>query len=224
MKDLYDEDFALTKTINSKHEQLNSLQEDICAKKVELNQLDMRILQAQNDLEALTYHHKQMELATEINNEVTLLEDDKEALEAKRMHDYYVNFANDLKVYKFAFEHMREISMKLEQEKKDFEEYKAKETKELEDKLSCQYDALRNEKLKFDEECEAYELESTKWKSMQESKFAKYQRQIDNYDRIVDERDRLEREVEKLNKELKLVTSERDRYRTTIETLSSFRK
>ncbi len=114
--------------------------------------------------------------------------------------------------------------MKLEQEKKDFEEYKAKETKELEDKLSCQYDALRNEKLKFDEECEAYELESTKWKSMQESKFAKYQRQIDNYDRIVDERDRLEREVEKLNKELKLVTSERDRYRTTIETLSSFRK
>lgn len=224
MKDLYDEDVKLTLTINSKHEQLNSLQEDICAKKVELNQLDMRILQAQNDLEALAYHHKQMELATEINNEVTLLEDDKEALDAKRMHDYYVNFANDLKVYKFAFEHMREISMKLEQEKKDFEEYKDKETKALEDKLSCQYDALRNEKLKFDEECEAYELESTKWKSMQESKFAKYQRQIDNYDYVVDERDRLEREVEKLNKELKLVTSERDRYRTTIETLSSFRK
>ena len=117
MKDLYDEDVKLTRTINSKHEQLNSLQEDICAKKVEMNQLDMRILQAQNDLEALAYHHKQMELATEINNEVTLLEDDKEALDAKRMHDYYVNFANDLKVYKFAFEHMREISMKLEQER-----------------------------------------------------------------------------------------------------------
>ena len=224
MKDLYDEDVKLTRTINSKHEQLNSLQEDICAKKVELNQLDMRILQAQNDLEALAYHRKQMELATEINNEVTLLEDDKEALDAKRMHDYYVNFANDLKVYKFAFEHMREISMKLEQERKDFEEYKAKETKELEDKISRQYDALRDEKLKFDEDCEAYEEESTKWKSMQESKFAKYQRQIDNYDYVVDERDRLEREVEKLNKELKSVTSERDRYRTTIETLSSFRK
>ena len=59
---------------------------------------------------------------------------------------------------------------------------------------------------------------------MQESKFAKYQRQIDNYDYVVDERDRLEGEVEKLNKELKSVTSERDRYRTTIETLSSFRK
>lgn len=52
---------------------------------------------------------------------------------------------------------------------------------------------------------------------MQESKFAKYQRQIDNYDNIVDERDILERE-------LKSVTSERDRYRTTIETLSSLRK
>ena len=246
MKDLYDEDVKLTRTINSKHEQLNSLQEDICAKKVELNQLDMRILQAQNDLEALAYHHKQMELATEINNEVTLLEDDKEALDAKRMHDYYINFANDLKVYKFAFEHMREISMKLEQERKDFEEYKAKETKELEDEVSIityeikkkredfdeeikkkQYEfeeEIKRKQEKFDEDCEAYEEESTKWKSMQESKFAKYQRQIDNYDYVVDERDRLEREVEKLNKELKSVTNERDRYRTTIETLSSFRK
>ena len=246
MKDLYDEDVKLTRTINSKHEQLNSLQEDICAKKVELNQLDMRILQAQNDLEALAYHHKQMELATEINNEVTLLEDDKEALDAKRMHDYYINFANDLKVYKFAFEHMREISMKLEQEKKDFEEYKTRETKELEDEVSIityeikkkredfdeeikkkQYEfeeEIKRKQEKFDEDCEAYEEESTKWKSMQESKFAKYQRQIDNYDYVVDERDRLEREVEKLNKELKSVTNERDRYRTTIETLSSFRK
>ena len=195
----------------------------------------MRILQAQNDLEALTYHHKQMELATEINNEVTLLEDDKEALDAKRMHDYYVNFANDLKVYKFAFEHMKEISMKLEQEKKDFEEYKDKETKALEDKLASTTNEITNQRNKFDKmmkkkqatfdkECEAYELESTQWKSMQESNFAKYQRQIDNYDNIVDERDKLEREVEKLNKELKSVASERDRYRTTIETLSSFRK
>ena len=41
----------------------------------------------------------------------------EELVAAKQAHDYYLHFNNDLKVYRFSFEHMREIALKLEQEK-----------------------------------------------------------------------------------------------------------
>ena len=76
---------------------------------------------------------------------------------------------------------------------------------------------LESKQAQFDKDCEAYELESTKWKSQQESKFAKYQKQINEYES-------LKAKVSTQQNELSNVTKERDRLKITIETITEYRK
>lgn len=228
LKDLYDEDTTLTKSVNAKREQLNSLKEDICSKKVELEKLDMRILQNQNELEAQTLQMKQLQLASSttaeldnLNLQLKQLREStnryEELVSAKQAHDYYLHFNNDLKVYRFSFEHMREIALKLEQEKAEFEKRKSEETKTLKDDIESR-------EKQFDKDCEQYEIELTKWKSQQESKFQKYKKQIDNYDKLESKISKQQSEITRLKNQINQITKERDRLKITIETLTEYKK
>lgn len=238
MKDLSIEDSKLTQEINTKREQLNTLKEDICSRKIELSSIENRIINAQNELEASVQHLKSFEISNEIEYENTFLKlstEEQHILECKTLHEYYIQNANELKIYRLAFENMREISMKLQREKEELEEWKATETKKMEEKIKAQEEEIKRREeafqkmmkereAKFDADCESYEIESTKWKSQMESKFSQYQSRIDNYPELKDERDRLKQELSKLKTVLAQTTKERDEFKTTIETLMAFRK
>lgn len=227
LSELVAEDARLTRTVNSKKETLNSLIEDIGAKKRQLEQLDLKLINVHNELDAATSHFKQYQIVNEIKYELSfeqLSSEEKHLLECKHLHEYYIQFANDLKVYKFAFEHMRELSSKLENERQEVEKMKANLNSELEAKMKAREQELEKMKAQFDAECEAYELESTKWKTQQESKFARYQHQIDDYPSLKYQTETLRRENDKLKAQLKTLTAERDRYKTTVETMMSFKK
>ena len=234
MKDLSIEDSKLTQEINAKREQLNALNEDICSRKIELSSIENRIINAQNELEASIKHLKSFEISNEIEYENTfqkLSTEEQHILECKNLHEYYIQNANELKIYRLAFENMREISMKLQREKEELEEWKV----EKEEKIKAQEEEfkrreeefqkkMKEREAKFDADCESYETESTRWKSQMESKFSQYQSRIDNYPNLKDERDRLKQEVAKLKTVLAQTTKERDEFKTTIETLMTFRK
>ena len=227
LSELVAEDVRLTKTVNSKKETLNSLIEDIGAKKRQLEQLDLKLINVHNELDAAASYFKQYQIANEIKYELSFEQlsfEEKHLLECKHLHEYYIQFANDLKVYKFTFEHMRELSSKLENERQEVEKMKANSNSELEAKMKAREQELEKKQAQFDAECEAYELESTKWKTQQESKFAKFQERIDNYESIKESRDALRKENDKLKAQLKSITTERDKYKTTIQTMMSFKK
>lgn len=238
MKDLFVEDSKLTQEINSKREQLNALNEDICSRKIELRSMEDRIINVQNELETSIKHLKSFEISNEIEYENTfqnLSTEQQHILECKNIHEYYIQNANELKIYRLAFENMREISMKLQREKDELEEWKAKETEKMEEKFKVQEEEIkrreeefqkkmREREAKFDAECESYEIESTKRKTQMESKFSQYQSRIDNYPELKDERDRLRQELTELKTVLAQTTKERDEFKTTIETLMKFRK
>lgn len=238
MKDLYVEDSKLTQEINAKREQLNTLNEDICSRKIELSSIENRIINAQNELEASIKHLKSFEISNEIEYENTfqkLSTEEQHILECKYLHEYYIQNANDLKIYRLAFENMRGISMDLQREKEELEEWKATETEKMEEKIKVQEEEfkrreaefqkmMKEREAKFDADCESYEIESTKWKTQMESKFSQYQSRIDNYPELKDERDSLKQELAKLQSVLARTTKERDEFKTTIETLMAFRK
>ena len=238
MKDLSIEDSKLTQEINIKREQLNTLKELICSKKIKLSSIEDRIINAQNELEASIKHLKSFEISNEIEYENTfqkLSTEQQHILECKNLHEYYIQNANELKIYRLAFENMREISMKLQREKEELEEWKAEETKKMEEKIKAQEEEIKRreeefqknmkeKEAKFDADCESYEIESTKWKSQMESKFSQYQSRIDNYPEVKDERDRLKQEVNALKNVLAQTTKERDEFKTTIETFMKFKK
>lgn len=141
MKDLSVEDSKLTQEINSKREQLNALNEDICSRKIELRSIEDRIINVQNELEASVKHLKSFEISNEIEYENTfqnLSTEQQHILECKNIHEYYIQNANELKIYRLAFENMHEISMKLQREKDELEEWKAKESEKMEEKFKAQ--------------------------------------------------------------------------------------
>ena len=238
MKDLALEDSKLTQEINAKREQLNTLNEDICSRKIELSSIENRIINAQNELEASIKHLKSFEISNEIEYENTfqkLSTEEQHILECKYLHEYYIQNANDLKIYRLAFENMRGISMDLQREREELEEWKATETEKMEEKIKVQEEEfkrkeaefqkmMKEREAKFDADCESYEIESTKWKTQMESKFSQYQSRIDNYPELKDERDSLKQELAKLQSVLARTTKERDEFKTTIETLMMFRK
>lgn len=238
MKDLSVEDSKLTQEINSKREQLNALNEDICSRKIELRSIEDKIINVQNELEASVKHLKSFEISNEIEYENTfqnLSTEQQHILECKNIHEYYIQNANELKIYRLAFENMREISMELQREKEELEEWKAKESEKMEEKFKAQEEEfkrreeefqkkMKEREAKFDRECESYEIESTKWKTQMESKFSQYQSRIDNYPGMKNERDKLERELTELKTVLAQTTKERDEFKTTIETFMKFRK
>ena len=81
--------------------------------------------------------------------------------------------ANQLQMYKFAFENFKSIAAKL-QEAQDA----------------------------FDDDCINYETEATKWKAQQESKFSKYQTIIENYEAIQETNMDLQAENYQLREEI----------------------
>lgn len=238
MKDLSVEDSKLTQEINVKREQLNALNEDICSRKIELRSIEDRIIGVHNELEVSIKHLKSFEISNEIEYENTfqnLSTEQQHILECKNIHEYYIQNANDLKVYRLAFENMREISMELQREKEELEEWKAKESEKMEEKIKAQEEEIKRREeefqkkmkereAKFDADCESYEIESTKWKTQMESKFSQYQSRIDNYPELKDERDRLRQELTELKTVLAQTAKERDEFKTTIETFMKFRK
>lgn len=238
MKDLYIEDSKLTQEINAKRERLNALKEAICSKTIELSSIENRIINVQNELEASVQHLKSFEISNEIEYENTfqkLSTEQQHILECKNLHEYYIQNANELKIYRLAFENMREISMKLQREKDELEDWKEKETKKMEEKIKVQeeefkrreeefQEKMKEREAKFNADCESYEIESTKWKSQMESKFSQYQARIDNYPEVENERDRLKEEVDALKSILAQTTKERDEFKTTIETFMKFKK
>lgn len=238
MKDLSVEDSKLTQEINSKREQLNALNEDICSRKIELRSIEDRIIGVHNELEVSIKHLKSFEISNEIEYENTfqnLSTEQQHILECKNVHEYYIQNANDLKVYRLAFENMREISMELQREKEELEEWKAKESEKMEEKIKAQEEEIKRREeefqkkmkereAKFDADCESYEIESTKWKTQMESKFSQYQSRIDNYPEMKNERDRLRQELTELKTVLAQTAKERDEFKTTIETFMKFRK
>lgn len=238
MKDLSVEDSKLTQEINSKREQLNALNEDICSRKIELRSMEDRIIDVQNELETSIKHLKSFEISNEIEYENTfqnLSTEQHHILECKNIHEYYIQNANELKIYRLAFENMREISMKLQREKDELEEWKAKESEKMEEKFKVQEEEIKRREeefqkkmkereTKFDADCESYEIESTKKKTQMESKFSQYQSRIDNYPEMKNERDRLRQELTELKTVLAQTTKERDEFKTTIETFMKFRK
>lgn len=227
MKDLAIEDSKLTQEINAKREQLNTLNEDICSRKIELSSIENRIINAQNELEASIKHLKSFEISNEIEHENTfqkLSTEEQHILECKNLHEYYIQNANELKIYRLAFENMREISIKLQREKEELEEWKAAETEKMDAKIKAREEEFKQREAEFNDECKSYEIESTKWKSQMESKFSRYQSRIDNYPELKDERDRLKQELTKLKTVLAKTTKERDEFKTTIETIMAFKK
>ena len=200
MKDLSIEDSKLTQEINVKREQLNTLNEVICSRKIKLSSIENRIINAQNELEASIQHLKSFEISNKIEQENSFLKlstEEQHILECKYLHEYYIQNANELKIYRLAFENMREISMKLQREKEELEDWK--ETEKMEEKIKAQEEEfkLREEEFQkmmkereaeFDTDCESYEIESTKWKTQMKSKFSQYQSRIDKYPELKDER------------------------------------
>lgn len=90
MKDLSVEDSKLTQEINSKREQLNTLNEDICSRKIELRSIEDRIINVQNELEASVKHLKSFEISNEIEYENTfqnLSTEQQHILECKNIHE-----------------------------------------------------------------------------------------------------------------------------------------
>ena len=205
---------------------------------MELSSIENRIIDVQNELEASIKHLKSFEISNEIEYENSFLKlspEDQHILECKNLHEYYVQNANEMKIYRYAFENLREISMKLQHEKEELKEWKAKQTNEMNEKIKAQEEELKSKEKaflkkmeeresKFDADCETYELESTKWKSQMESKFSQYQSRIDRFPKLKEERGRLKEEVAKLKETLAKTTKERDEYKTTIETMMKFRK
>lgn len=82
---------------------------------------------------------------------------------------------------------IKQQNEKIKQEYEDFESYKESENRILE-----------NKQLAFDKDCRNYEIESTKWKSQQESKFIDYQFKIENYDSLQEKCSEQTEEIEKL--------------------------
>ena len=86
---------------------------------------------------------------------------------------------------------------KIKQEYEDFESYKENENRILE-----------NKQLAFDKDCRNYEIESTKWKSQQESKFVDYQFKIENYDSLQEKCSEQTEEIEKLKNTIEALKRE----------------
>lgn len=76
-------------------------------------------------------------------------------------------------------------------------------------------DDIESREKQFDKDCKQYEIELTKWKALQESKFSKYRKQIDNYDKLESKISKQQSEMTKLKKRLEQVT---------IETLTEYKK
>lgn len=238
ISELSREDACLTREVNAKKELLNSIIEDVAEKKRQLNSLDLKLIGVRNELDASVSHLKQFSIANELEHEHSfeqLSMEEKHLLECKHMHEFYIQNARELEIYKFAFDNMRELSQKLESERKEFEKQKSEMMKENERSIQERKTAfnesirkreqeLESKQHQFDKDCEAYELESTKWKTMQESKFAKYQSQIDEYPMLKETVESQEIELKRLKNELSKITKERDRLKITIETLNEYRK
>ena len=212
LKDLYAEDSQLTRSINSKREQLNSLNEEILKKRLELDSVEMRIVNAGNELEKSIQHLKQFEISNEIefeNSFIKLSSEDQHLLECKHLHEYYIQNAEELQIYKFSFEHLEELSQKLQtsyervssledEMRQKMEEELQKERSTFEKYKSEEEKRIAEEKAAFDKDCETYELESTKWKAYHESRFAKFQAKIDNYDSLDEECQEQKKEIKEL--------------------------
>lgn len=238
ISELSSEDARLTREVNAKKEQLNSIIEDIAEKKRQLNSLDLKLVGVHNELDASISHLKQFSIANELEHERSFEQlslEEKHLLECKHMHEFYVQNARELEIYKFAFDNMRELSQKLEQEREAFEKERMtrkQESKSSMRKRESEFNAsmrkreqeLESKQAQFDKDCEAYELESTKWKSQQESKFAKYQKQINEYESLKAKVSSQQSEIQRLKNELSKVTKERDRLKITIETITEYRK
>lgn len=101
----------------------------------------------------------------------------------------------------------------LNENRQSFEDFKKDAEKKMEDRERA-----------FDEERQEYELESTKWKTNQEFKFAEFQFKIDHYDELqgkcdeqADEIKTLKKEIEKLNNELTLTKKRCKKLQTAID-------
>lgn len=238
ISELASEDARLTREVNAKKEQLNSIIEDIGEKKRQLNSLDLKLISVHNELDAAITHFKQLSIINELEHERSFEQlslEEKHLLECKHMHEFYVQNARELEIYKFAFDNMRELSQKLEQEREEFEKERTACKQECESSIKqreSEFNSsmrkreqeLESKQSQFDKDCEAYELESTKWKSQQESKFAKYQKQINEYDSLKAKVSTQQNEIQRLKNELSKVTKERDRLKITIETITEYRK
>lgn len=238
ISELASEDARLTREVNAKKEQLNSIIEDISEKKRQLNSLDLKLIGVRNELDVAITHFKQFSIVNELEHECSFEQlslEEKHLLECKHMHEFYVQNARELEIYKFAFDNMRELSQKLEQEREEFEKERTmrerenecsmhKRESEFNSSIRKREQELESKQAQFDKDCEAYELESTKWKAQQESKFAKYQKQINEYDSLKAKVSTQQNEIQRLKNELSKVTKERDRLKITIETITEYRK
>lgn len=227
ISELSSEDGRLTREVNAKKERLNSIIEDIAEKKRQLNSLDLKLVGVHNELDAAIAHFKQFLIANELEHERSFEQlslEEKHLLECKHMHEFYVQNARELEIYKFAFDNMRELSQKLEQEREAFEKERMTCKRESECSMRKREQELESKQAQFDKDCEAYELESTKWKAQQESKFAKYQKQINEYESLKAKVSTQQSEIQRLKNELSKVTKERDRLKITIETITEYRK
>lgn len=232
LSELVAEEARLTKEVEEKERRCNSLKELIGIRKYNLQRLENEILAKTCERDELDEDCRRLRLYQELNScelDDRLLIEEKKALESiPYIHKQYIATRD-------CFNKYSTVLMKLNHEKeKMMKEYKCKEKIQMQKLQTLMHDFMKekqrsNDELaqkqkQFDEDCEAYEMESTKWKSQQESKFAKYQHKIDTYDDVVCERDKYLKEMNELKEKLDTVTSERDKYKITVETMMQYRQ
>lgn len=223
MSELCEHEKVISDEIEHKQNELNELDELIQNKRKELNSLEIQLMSTNSELDASSRQLKTFQLVNSLANDMTI-DNKNELSELTDIKYYYSLNPKEIELWKECYIHFDEIAQALENEKMGFEEYKKNEIellKQQEDEQTAKFNKMQQD---FDADCEKYEIESTKWKSQQESKYAKYEKQINEYDSLKLEIRKLNDENANLKRTNTKVIKERDELEIALKTLNRYFK
>ena len=223
LSELCEHEKIMSDEIEHKHHELHELDELIQNKRKELNDLEIQLMSTNSELDASSRQLKTLRLVNSLADDITL-DNKNELSELTDIKYYYSLNPKEIELWKECYIHFDEIAQALENEKLEFEEYKDNELKLLkqqDDEQTVKFNKMQQD---FDADCEKYEIESTKWKSQQESKYAKYEKQINEYDSLKLEIRKLNDENANLKRTNTKAIKERDELEIALKTLNRYFK
>lgn len=215
LHELHDEENELTKRIAEKREILNSLSEDILARKLEMKKVEAKFIETQNELDRSIAHLKQFEISNEIAHEISfqrLSLEEQHLLEAKDLHEYYVHFADELKLYKLVFSNVDELAMKLMKEQAE----KEAEIKQREEELKAKEEVLEKANEEFKKTIEQFD---SKMKKSVDNFEQKNKTIVRDYPKYKSTCEKQAKEIESLKAQLTNEKRRADAFKQTIDVI-----
>lgn len=156
-------------------------------------------LQTKYAYDLLTDFKQRIDKFIEEANEIVKTEDE-------RTNEYENYMYKNITQIKSSDLDLKSKEKQLNEDRQSFEDFKNDTEKKMEDRKKA-----------FDEERQEYDLESTKWKTNQESKFDHYDELQGKCNEQTDEIKTLKKEIKKLNNELTLMKKRCKKLQTAID-------